>query len=43
VEWTDKKDTAICPHCGIDAVIPVRSEDDKDLENLSKIHKYWFY
>jgi hypothetical protein len=52
-EWTDDWDfrlktespqnehTAICPHCGIDAVLPIHLEDDKDLMNLKKIHDYW--
>ncbi len=41
-EWTDKDDTAICPYCGVDAILPINNEEDKNLEVLSKIHKYWF-
>jgi hypothetical protein len=42
-DWTDRElDTAICPHCGIDAVLPVHEEKDKDLMNLKKINEYWF-
>jgi hypothetical protein len=42
-EWVDKEqDTAICPYCGIDAVIPVYLPEDKDLMNLKKINEYWF-
>lgn len=43
IEYTDRNsDTAVCPHCDVDAILPVYSDDDKDLETLSKIHKYWF-
>lgn len=42
-EWTDEDNTAICPYCQVDSVLPVQTLDDKDLQVLSKIHKYWFY
>lgn len=39
-EYTDwEKDTAICPYCSIDAVLPIYSEED--VMNLEKIHNYW--
>jgi predicted nucleic acid-binding Zn-ribbon protein len=41
-EWVDNNDTAMCPHCGIDSVIPVYEESDKDADFLAKLHKYWF-
>ncbi len=42
-EWVDVgNDTAICPHCGIDAVLPVNEEGEKDLAFLTKLHEYWF-
>lgn len=41
-EWTDENNTAICPYCNVDAVLPVNTSDDKNIEVLSKIHKYWF-
>lgn len=52
-EWTDNWDfrnkveapqnehTAICPYCGIDAILPMNLEEDKDLVNLKKIQYYW--
>lgn len=52
-EWTDNWDyrqktestknehTAVCPYCGVDAVLPINLEEDKDLINLQKIHDYW--
>ena len=41
-EWVDKNDTALCPHCGIDAVLPVYEEGEKDISFLTKMNKYWF-
>lgn len=42
-EWTDKEgDTALCPHCNIDAIIPVNEESEKDQAFLTKVHEYWF-
>jgi len=42
-EWVDvADDTALCPYCGIDAVLPIYEEGEKDLEFLTKIHEYWF-
>lgn len=52
-DWTDNWDfrlktespqhehTAVCPYCGIDAILPINLEEDKDLVNLKKIHDYW--
>lgn len=37
-EWTDKGQTAICPHCGIDSVITSCIQD----EDLEMLHKYYF-
>ena len=41
-EWVDNNDTAICPFCSVDAVVPIYEEKDGDIEFLSKIRKYWF-
>lgn len=42
-EWVDKSlDTAICPHCSVDAVLPVYEEGEKDIVFLTKVHEYWF-
>ena len=40
-EFTDKGKTAICPKCGVDAVLPdcVEGLDD---QLLQEIHDYWF-
>lgn len=37
-EWWDEGKTAVCPKCGIDALIPKRRE----LNLLNQMHKYWF-
>ncbi len=38
VRWTDDKQTAICPKCGIDSVLP----GEVVPELLLKMHEYWF-
>lgn len=41
-EWCDAGETAICPHCGIDAVIP-ESPDFKITESmLDEANEEWF-
>jgi hypothetical protein len=43
VEYVDKeKDTALCPHCSVDAVLPIYEESEKDESMLKQIHNYWF-
>lgn len=42
-DWTDDRQTAICPHCGIDSVLP----DDitgapLTKEMLGEMQAYWF-
>lgn len=37
-KWTDEGQTAICPLCGIDAVLPGKFSQ----EELATMHKYWF-
>ena len=34
-DWTDGGETAICPHCNVDSVIPTCA-------NLQEIHQHWF-
>lgn len=41
-EWVDKEDTALCPNCKIDAVLPIYEDSEKDLAFLAKVNKYWF-
>ena len=41
-EWVDKNDTAICPYCSVDTVIPIYEEGEKDMGFLKKINEYWF-
>ena len=42
-EWVDGGQTAICPYCGIDSVIPGASGIDVDDEELLKeMYKYYF-
>jgi len=47
-EWTDQTkqvpegDTAVCPHCKVDAVLPGCVVPYMDEGYLSKAHDYWF-
>ena len=36
VTWTDFGETALCPHCDRDMVLP-----DVDEATLAKVHKHW--
>lgn len=37
-EYIDNERTALCPVCGIDAVIPEKIEEEK----LEEMYKFWF-
>lgn len=41
-EWTDNDQTAICPECGIDAVLGSASGFPVTGELLAAMHKRWF-
>jgi hypothetical protein len=41
-EWVDRDDTALCPHCGIDAVIGSKSGAPLTQEFLSEMRQRWF-
>lgn len=38
-EFTDQGETALCPFCGIDAVLPMENINE---EYLIEVKKYWF-
>jgi hypothetical protein len=40
-EWVDGGETALCPHCGIDSVLPI-SEGAPKIGFLLEMHRYWF-
>lgn len=42
VEYTDQGQTAICPKCGIDAIVPDSIDDEIDDILISEMHEYWF-
>jgi DNA-directed RNA polymerase subunit RPC12/RpoP len=35
--WIDENDTAVCPHCGVDALIP-----DCTATLVAALHDHWF-
>ena len=41
-EWIDEDRTAMCPRCGIDAVIGSASGFTLSNEFLQRMHEYWF-
>ena len=41
-EWCDNKQTALCPHCGVDAVLGSGSTHRLDDTFLRKMHKHYF-
>jgi hypothetical protein len=41
--WTDNYKTAICPLCGIDAVLGDASPYQIDYSTLKALKKYWFF
>lgn len=40
-EWCDDGETALCPKCGVDSVIP-SVENELTLSTLKAMSKYWF-
>jgi hypothetical protein len=43
VDWVDDKEgTAICPHCGIDSVLPDSPASKISPKLLADMHEYWF-
>lgn len=40
-EWTDNEQTAICPKCGIDAIV-AKSQHELSKDILEEAHDYWF-
>ena len=42
-EFIDKGMTALCPFCGIDAVLPEDSNFDLDPADLQALNEFWFF
>ncbi|MGN0967121.1 MAG: cytoplasmic protein [Candidatus Coprovivens sp.] len=40
--WIPGEETAICPRCGIDSVIPDASGIQQDRDFVAEMHRYWF-
>lgn len=41
-DWTDDGETAICPKCGIDAVIPADIIPEEGGSFVKRMQQYWF-
>jgi hypothetical protein len=42
LEWTDKKETAICPKCNVDTVIAQLAGIPLDENTLKQLNSFWF-
>ena len=42
VEYIDQGETAICPKCGIDAIVPDSIDEKIDDDLICEMHEYWF-
>ena len=42
MEWTDSDTTAICPHCGVDAVLPYMDDINRNHTVLLIMHTMYF-
>ena len=43
MEWTDSDTTAICPHCGVDAVLPYMDDINRNHTVLVIMHTMYFH
>lgn len=41
-EWIDQGSTALCPHCGIDSVLPEAAGYPLTQQFLKQMESYWF-
>ena len=41
-DWTDDDQTAICPKCGVDAVLPDAAVAGLSRDVLDSMNKHWF-
>lgn len=41
-KYLDKEETALCPKCGVDSIIPDSIDEQIDENIISELHDYWF-
>lgn len=41
-EFTDDGETALCPHCGVDSVLPEKAGYPLNYMTIRALHQYWF-
>ena len=41
-EWTDNHQTALCPFCSVDSVLPETYGVPLDEQNLQMLYDHWF-
>lgn len=42
VDYLSVEETAICPYCGIDSIIPDSINDEVNITIIKEMNKYWF-
>ena len=42
VRYLEIENTAICPYCGVDSIIPDSTEHELTSDTVDKMNKYWF-
>ena len=40
--YLDEEETALCPKCGIDSIIPDGIDENIDKGIIEEMHDYWF-
>jgi len=41
-QYVDDNQTALCPHCGIDSILPESSQYSLAIDFLEKMRNHWF-
>ena len=42
IDWVDEEQTALCPRCGIDSVLPDSAGYEFTQEELRELRQFWF-
>ena len=42
-EWTDNGETALCPRCSVDSIVPSSEGVQLSEEMLKRMNQYWFW
>ena len=42
IDFLESEETALCPKCGTDSVIPSKSPIELTAKNLAELNRHWF-